>query len=101
MNKKLSDAQIRILEKQDIGCRDVARLLGDYTDKDLTVTLKARLDAHISCCDECRELRDSYKMTVDLASELADKPAPIDVQNRLRKALNEKLGLNLPPVAVA
>ncbi len=97
-NRNLTDSHLRILEKGTIECKDVKKLLGDYTDKELTSTLKARLDAHISGCPECQELHDSYKFTVQLASTLEDKPVPVDVQNRLRIALNAKLGLSLPLV---
>ena len=95
---KISDSHLRILEKESIACADVTRLLGDYQDKDLTGTLKARLDAHMSRCPECQETHKSYRFTVELASQLADRPVDTDVQNRLRKALNAKLGLSLPMV---
>ena len=95
---RFSDAQLRVLEKGTIECKDVVRLLGDYTDKELSTTLKARLDAHIQNCSECREVRDSYKWTVDIASHLEEKPISNEIQNRLRSTLNEKLGINLPMV---
>lgn len=98
MGKTLSELEIRILEKERIECDDVVVLLGDYTDQELSCTLKARLDSHISSCPFCKHMRDSYQWTVNLAHELKDDPVPREVQNRLRNALNERLGLSLPLV---
>jgi hypothetical protein len=98
MKSKLTDFQLRILEKDTLACEDVVALLGDYTDEDLSCSLRGRLDAHMRECAHCREFSDSYKFTVQLASELEDKPIPTDVQNRLRQALNKRLGIDLPLV---
>lgn len=94
----LNDFQLRVLEKEMITCSDVTDLLGEYTDRELSPTLRARVDAHICSCSYCKEIRDTYQLTVELAGELKDRPMSAGVQNRLRKALNEKLGLNLRPV---
>lgn len=98
MVKTFSDLELQILEKDCIECDDVALLLGDYTDCDLPSSIRARLDSHIKTCPFCAEMRASYKFTVDLARDLADRPVPTDVQNRLRATLNHRLGLNLPQV---
>lgn len=94
----LTEQHLRILEKESITCEDVAQVLGDYTDQDLSCSLRGRIDAHIRGCDACTELSDSYRWTVNLAHELASKPLPAGVENRLRQALNRRLGLNLPAV---
>ena len=98
MSLTYSERQLRVLEKESIQCADVAALLDDLTDHEVSCTLRARLEAHLRVCPECRELDASYRMTVELASELADRPVPRDVQNRLRDSLNKKLGLSLKHV---
>ena len=95
MSLKYSERQLRVLEKESIECADVAALLDDLTEHEVSCTLRARLEAHLRVCPACRELAETYKMTIDLASELADQPVPRAVQNRLREALNKKLGLSL------
>ena len=93
----LTDFQLMVLEKNEIDCLDVVELLGDLVDGDLPPTLEARLEGHISGCAYCEEMKASYELTIELARELKndEKPIPTAVQNRLRSALNEKLGLNL------
>lgn len=98
MGKTFSELELQILEKERIECDDVAVLLGDYADRELSCSIRARVDSHIEQCDFCKEMRASYQFTIDLAHELADKPVSSDVQNRLREALNRRLSLNLPPV---
>ncbi len=95
----LNDFQLLVLEKETITCADVTELLGDYTDKDLPPTLRARIDSHIHQCECCQDSAKTYRWTVELAGELGNKPLPLGVHNRLRKALNEKLGLSLPLVS--
>jgi anti-sigma factor RsiW len=86
-----------VLEKHTLDCVDVVELLGDLVEGDLSPTLAARLESHIEDCNYCGEIKRGYEMTIELAHELnsEEKPVPAAVQNRLRAALNEKLGLRL------
>lgn len=84
--KKISEDQIRILEKQEIECTDIPHMMCDYADGDLTDSLKERLDQHMSKCDSCREFKETYLKTVELAAMLKPAPLTSDVQNRLRSA---------------
>lgn len=96
--KKYSDAQLRILEKETIICEDVVALLDDVVANDIATTLRRRLDDHMLECQFCQEMDESYRLTIELAFELRDTPIPNGVQNRLREALNKRLGLNLAAV---
>ena len=96
----LNEFQLMVLEKHTIDCVDVVELLGDLVEGDLTPTLAARLESHIEDCNYCGEIKRGYELTIELAQELKneEKPIPSAVQNRLRSALNEKLGINLSMV---
>ena len=93
---KLSDSQIRILEKQELDCTDVMELVGDLADGELSSSLKIRVHSHIVACQYCQDMEESYRLTIELARTLRDQPIPSGVQKRLRQALNDRLGLNLP-----
>jgi len=97
--KRISDMHMRILEKETIECRDVEDLLGDYIDQELSATLKARLATHIRYCRHCQSEEKAYRLVIELAQELPPIPVSVEVKNRLRKALNEKLGISLPMVS--
>ncbi|NDC39761.1 MAG: hypothetical protein EBZ48_17300 [Proteobacteria bacterium] len=94
--QKLTDLQILILEKGQMSCADLRKCYGDYFDGELPVTVRGKLATHIEECPRCQEFAASYRLTVDLARELRNKPMPSDVQKRLRASLNARLGLNLP-----
>lgn len=96
---QLNEFELFVLEKEQVNCSDVTELLGDYTDNELSASVRARLDSHIDSCEYCRDMVRTYSLTVELASELREKPIPFGVQNRLRKALNQRLGLSLPLAA--
>ena len=93
----LSEFQLMVLEKEKITCDDVAELMGDYADGELIPTLEGRLNEHIAECFDCQDLREQYLLTIELAREIGRRPPPVPtgVQNRLRAALNARLGLNL------
>ena len=95
MCRKMTEFELMILEKQQINCSDVEKLLGDYLEKDFPVTLASRITEHISECDYCREIEAGYKLTIDLARELGQRKMPKEVRRRFREGLNAKLGLNL------
>lgn len=98
MKNRISNTHLKVLESQKITCQDVVRLQGDRVEGELSTTLKARVDAHVSCCEHCQNFDLSYRHIIGLAAELNDSPIPRDVQNRLRKSLNEKLGLSMAMV---
>ena len=91
----IPDYQIRVLEKEEITCKDVKDLMCDYADNELTASLQERLDLHVVRCNRCKHFKETYLQTIEIASELKDAPVPDGVRSRLRQALNEKLGLNL------
>lgn len=96
---KLTDLHILILEKPQTSCQDIEDIMCDYADNELAPSVRAKVDSHIEECEYCQEFRDSYIYTIHLARELKNNaPAPTPVQNRLRAALNERLGLKLAPV---
>jgi predicted anti-sigma-YlaC factor YlaD len=91
-----SNTQFEILE-----CRDVSARLGDYIDNDLPPVERKSIEEHLDNCAECAAFFASYNHVIQSAAELREpeQPLAIDVQNRLRKALNERLGINLPFIA--
>ena len=91
---------MNILEKATIECTDVVELFGDYLDNDLNPTLKERVAEHIAECEKCQDFEKSYRFVIKAAAEL--KPGAIEMslaaKNRLRQALNERLGLSIPMI---
>jgi len=83
------------------GCDDVIARLGDYVDNDLNQNARLVMDTHLNDCPECAALFASYTHVIEGAAELREpeQPIAVDVQNRLRRALNQRLGLSLSYIA--
>lgn len=86
----------QVLEKRTLECTDVLSLLGDYVDGELIPSLEIRVKAHIDSCEDCLEMLTSYRETVQMAKDLPEVSVGVDAQNRLRRTLNQRLGLKLP-----
>ena len=94
-----SESQISMFQFHD--CKDVVAHLGDFVDNELPLAQHAAIEDHLDECPDCAAFYASYKHVVQSAAELREpeQPLGVDVQNRLRKALNERLGINLPFIA--
>jgi len=82
-------------------CGDVVARMGDYVDNDLVRSERLAVESHLNDCPECAAFFASYHHVISSAAELREpeQPISVDVQNRLRKALNVRLGLNLSYIA--
>ena len=82
-------------------CPDVVEHLGDFLEKDLSTSMHSAMEKHFSECSECAALNASYQHVVASAAKLRtpEKSLEVDVQNRLRGALNKRLGINLSYIA--
>ncbi|MCO6429848.1 MAG: hypothetical protein J5J00_03225 [Deltaproteobacteria bacterium] len=95
----IPDRHLRVLEKANIECCDTKALMGDLVDNDILPSLKARIESHLECCEQCQKFRIEYLATIELARSLKPKTMPLEAQNRLRAALNKRLGLSLQMVS--
>jgi anti-sigma factor RsiW len=86
----------QVLEKRTLECSDVVALLGDYVDGELIPSLELRVKAHVDSCEHCLEMMISYQETVQMAKDLPEVSIGVDAQNRLRRNLNQRLGLKIP-----
>lgn len=92
-------AESRMMEKAEVSCADLVRTLDDYIEGALSEPAMTKLSAHVAGCEKCQRMEGTYRWTIALAGELRDEPAPVEVKNRLRQSLNEKLGLNIAQLA--
>lgn len=90
-----SEHELYLLEKAQVNCADFSEILGEYVEDEVGPTLMKRLESHTRKCLYCRELKEDYLLTIELAGELRERPVPKDVRVRLREGLNARLGLNI------
>jgi anti-sigma factor RsiW len=57
-------------------CRDLVERATDYLEGTLPPLLRARLDAHLAGCPDCRTYLDQMRRTVAALGALSGEPAP-------------------------
>jgi anti-sigma factor RsiW len=66
--------------------------LSDYLDERIDAELKAKLERHITECPNCWVIADTTKKTIQIYKGMEPYPIPSDVETRLMKALEKKMG---------
>ena len=92
---------LSVANSDAIDCSYVMERLGEYVDGELSEESRESVDLHLDECVECTAFLASYKHVIEAASELREPEVavPVEVQNRLRSALNQRLGIKLPLIA--
>jgi len=77
-------------------CRHLLSSLSEYVDGTLEEELCARLEEHMSGCEDCRVVVDTLRKTIFLYHATAQPPAmPAEVRQRLYRRLELDEFLNL------
>jgi anti-sigma factor (TIGR02949 family) len=69
----------------EIGCKEIAQLLGDYLDGTLPRQQAELLEWHIEACPPCVAFINTYKGTINAARKLCEQEVqiPSELKNRL------------------
>ncbi len=75
-----------------MNCQEILDVLHDYTSGELVVERHRTVEIHLSECQTCVRLVNSYRFTIRLARALPkSEPLPPEVEQRLRKVLEPHL----------
>jgi anti-sigma factor RsiW len=66
--------------------------LTDYLDERIDAELRAKLERHITECPNCWVIADTTKKTIQIYKGREPYPIPAEVESRLMKALEKKMG---------
>ena len=72
-------------------CREVAQLLIDYVDGELTPAQRRSIDLHLMACPDCQHCAETYLQTQALTQEIRYEDIPEEFQRRLYGVLLEHL----------
>ncbi len=73
-------------------CKEVIRKLSDYLDGEVDPDLTLELTRHLEHCEDCGIIVDTTRKTIELFCNTEPAPIPEEVQQRLNRMLEEKLG---------
>ena len=74
----------------EVDCRKLGELIGDYVDEQLSPEMKAGVDGHISMCAPCMAFLKQYRFAPVAAREALLKQVPQDLEDRLLSFLKAK-----------
>jgi anti-sigma factor RsiW len=58
---------------EELSCREVVEILGDYLDGAMTPEDRARLEQHLADCDGCTAYLEQLRSTVRLSGRLSEE----------------------------
>ncbi len=67
-------------DPHDMMCDELVEVLTEYLEGTLAARDRARLDAHLGVCDDCREYLDQFRATIELAGRV--DPATLSRETR-------------------
>jgi anti-sigma factor RsiW len=70
-----------------ISCRELAELLIDYVDENLSTEQWLTLEQHLEKCASCQTFVTTYRLTINVTRKLAERPLPAELAQKLRVAL--------------
>jgi anti-sigma factor RsiW len=72
-------------------CNDFLKELSDYLDESVDAEIRAKLEKHITECPNCWVIADTTRKTIQIYRGMEPYPIPSDVEQRLMKALEQKI----------
>ena len=75
-----------MIDPHDMMCQELVEVLTEYLDGTLAAHDRARLEAHLSVCDDCQAYLEQFKATIALADRANDEKLPPDLRNNLMNA---------------
>ena len=72
-------------------CKDFLLGLTDYLDDTADAEIRANIEKHITECPNCWVIADTTRKTIRIYKGMEPHPIPIDVEERLMRALEKKM----------
>jgi predicted anti-sigma-YlaC factor YlaD len=71
---------------EELSCREVVEILGDYLEGAMAPVDRARLEEHLADCDGCTSYLEQLRTTIRLSGRLPEEPVPPETMGPLLEA---------------
>jgi anti-sigma factor RsiW len=71
---------------EELSCREVVELLGDYLEGAMAPDDHARLERHLAACEGCAAYLEQLRVTIRLGGRLAEEAVPPEAMAPLLEA---------------
>jgi len=77
------------MSEHHLGCHEMLSTISDYVEGELSPELCHELEEHLSGCENCRIVVNTFKKTIDLVhgTSTESMPLPEPIKARLMSAL--------------
>jgi anti-sigma factor RsiW len=75
-----------LTDPHDMMCQELVEVLTDYFDGTLGDRDRARLEAHLAVCDDCRIYLRQFETTITLADRAGEPELSPELRNNLLRA---------------
>jgi hypothetical protein len=72
-------------------CKEFLHGLTDYLDETADTEIRASIERHITECPNCWVIADTTRKTIRIYKGMEPHPIPLDVEDRLMRALEKKM----------
>ncbi|HEY3068556.1 MAG TPA: zf-HC2 domain-containing protein [Methylomirabilota bacterium] len=83
-------------DPNDLECRQIAELLGDYLDGTLPRETRELLEWHIEGCPPCVAFVNTYRGAIKATRQLREVEIPRELKQRLRAVLKSRRDAEQP-----
>ena len=84
-------AETNQAKELEMTCENVVELLVELFDDELQPEQRARLDAHLKICPDCRSFANTYQATIGLAEDVFNRQLPLEARLRIEASMKEAL----------
>lgn len=74
-----------------LSCQEVADLLCDYIEGDVSEEDRVLIEKHLHMCKNCDRFIAQYRKTTSICRETLAREIPEELENRMLSALRERL----------
>ena len=71
---------------EELSCREVVEILGDYLDGAMTPADRVRLEAHLADCEGCSAYLEQLRVTIRLSGRLSEEAVSSEAMAPLLEA---------------
>ena len=71
---------------EELSCREVVEILGDYLEGVMPAEERARLDEHLAACEGCAAYLEKLRLTIRLSGRLPAEAVPPEAMAPLLQA---------------
>ena len=71
---------------EELSCREVVELLGDYLDGAMAPEDRVRLEEHLTACQGCAAYLEQLRTTIRLSGRLSQEAVPAEAMAPLLEA---------------